>query len=347
MEAYKAQDETAYKRATDQWKYHTDTLLKMADFEHKQYADILDDEKATVSERMNRLNGIATLLGNERLAVQARIGDERAVQQHIDTMAQSQRNFDLQIKKFDESERKSVATQAETKRMNDARIKKIEGELAGGGMGKTDTDRQAEDILRKRAQDRNVPYEDIIKDPEERRTARLEAASQMGESRSPGVAAREQAQADNVVAVLDQADELKTLISRGLTVGIGGKIMRPTESIENMLNLTDDTTRRQVESEIALLKATAGRLLTNRSIVTKGEYDAMDKIIRGMHMGDTIQNSLASIETLQKFIIAKNRSMLKKHGYGDDVTGSDQPPASQAPTPAPTVPEWQSAPVVQ
>jgi hypothetical protein len=76
-----------------------------------------------------------------------------------------------------------------------------------------------------------------------------------------------------------------------------------------------------------------------------GLADAMPK--GGMSMGDTIQNTQASIETLQRFIKAKNQSLLKKYGYGDDVPGQPPPSSPSTPGPTGTTPEWQSAPLAQ
>src|SRR5262249_23498805 len=51
----------------------------------------------------------------------------------------------------------------------------------------TEIDRQATDILQKRAKDRGVSAEELLADPAERESARLEASEKLSAARSSGV----------------------------------------------------------------------------------------------------------------------------------------------------------------
>lgn len=98
MEAYKANDQEAYKRNMDQFKFHVDALDNYAKFELGIYKDILEDERLSSGERMNRLAHQAAILGNEAVQIRAQMGDERAAQQHIDSQRQAHDALDERIR---------------------------------------------------------------------------------------------------------------------------------------------------------------------------------------------------------------------------------------------------------
>jgi hypothetical protein len=106
MEAYNKQDETAYRANVDQWKFHIETLQRMGQIQHDLIRDTLADEKLDSGEKMSRLQAMLSALGNERLAVSAQLGDQRALEQHRDQMAQADRQFTLQMRRLDEMENK-------------------------------------------------------------------------------------------------------------------------------------------------------------------------------------------------------------------------------------------------
>lgn len=135
---------------------------------------------------------------------------------------------------------------------------------------------------------------------------------------------KEEEKIREVSSVLDTADEtMASIQSTAMSVGLGGKAMRPTETLGNLIGASDDTTRHQVESNITILRNTMVRLLNDRSIMTSRDREDAQHMIRGLEMGSTVQNTVSSIQKMQELIARKYEGGLRKYGLlGEGALGS-------------------------
>lgn len=118
--------------------------------------------------------------------------------------------------------------------------------------------------------------------------------------------------------------------------GAAGYVTRTAETVGNLLG-SNETDRREFESLISDLRLRATNLLldrTGRPIST--EHALVDKIIRGLNLGDTTANTLRSLEDLRARL-TKLRGALRNRL---DETGDADPPAADKPAPAPSTDKW-------
>lgn len=124
-------------------------------------------------------------------------------------------------------------------------------------------------------------------------------------------------------------------------VGLGGKVTRPAEVINNIFG-GNETDRKQTERWISELQEIAPRiLLDSKGRPLSSEAGRVETIIAGLRFGDTTANTARAYYEFRK-VLQQIRS-----GLSDRMRVG---PASNAPTaPAPAPPEgdwWKSAPVV-
>lgn len=104
----------------------------------------------------------------------------------------------------------------------------------------------------------------------------------------------------------------------GLT-GLGGKGRRLLEAAGNITGASNDTRAAQFESRLENLKLIVAPVLASSNRTAKDQREKIEKIVRGMHAGDTRQNTVAALEDLDKEI--------------NGTTADEGEPAAQ-PTPA-------------
>jgi hypothetical protein len=136
--------------------------------------------------------------------------------------------------------------------------------------------------------------------------------------------------------VLPQAEDI--LRKHVGAAGAAGYVTRAGESVSNIFG-SNDTDRRQFESDIDELKLHAPQLLLDRATgrPLSSEHELIDHIIRGLNMGDTTANTLRSLEELKKRLGALRQSAAERIG------GSA--PAAK-PAAAPTSTGWDAYPEV-
>jgi hypothetical protein len=136
-------------------------------------------------------------------------------------------------------------------------------------------------------------------------------------------------------------DQLEDILARNNFVsGIGGKITRPLEVLANISGWSDETDRKMFESGIAYLQAMTPRLIQqsdSRGVAGEffGTQQRIDKIIRGLNMGDTAANTVESLRELKELMTELGQTTVKI------LKGTYQPPAefdTSAPTTAPAAP---------
>jgi hypothetical protein len=135
--------------------------------------------------------------------------------------------------------------------------------------------------------------------------------------------------------ILPQAEDI--LRKHVGAAGAAGYVTRAGESVSNIFG-SSDTDRRQFESDIDELKLMAPQLLLDRATgrPLSSEHELIDKIIRGLNMGDTTANTLRSLEEL------KHRLMTLRQSAADRL-GNTSTPASAAP---PVQQGWDAYPEV-
>lgn len=128
--------------------------------------------------------------------------------------------------------------------------------------------------------------------------------------------------------------ELKTLAGKKSSIagvpaavtGVSGHAARISESIGNVLGISDDTTARDFESKNSELQVLLPKLLTKSGYSSKDVRDKVATIARGLKFGDTPQNTVSALDDLDrslvnapsesKFIIGK----VYKDAQGNEAT---------------------------
>jgi len=136
--------------------------------------------------------------------------------------------------------------------------------------------------------------------------------------------------------VLDDAE--KILNNSMLTAGLAGQVGRPLESVFNVLG-AKDTSRRDFESKITLVHSFAKELLGAKDMhFTDKERSNLDKIIRGLQPGDTVQNAKSSFDMIRDIYTSK---LQQNRGEHMASTGRDlsffSPQPTDRPAAAPNV----------
>jgi hypothetical protein len=87
----------------------------------------------------------------------------------------------------------------------------------------------------------------------------------------------------------------------GLT-GLGGRGRRALEAAGNITHTSNDTRAAQFESRLQNLQLKVAPVLASSNRTAKDQREKIEKVVRGMHMGDTTQNTIAALEDLKKEI---------------------------------------------
>lgn len=162
------------------------------------------------------------------------------------------------------------------------------------------------------------------------------ALKRIKESDRPPTAAqmRDQERSGAVNALLNYGDEtMKGLDEMVSGIGAAGHIVRPTETIGNLLGLTDATTAHDFQTRITTLRNMALRLLNDRSILTGRDREDAENMIRGLELGSTVQNVRSSIQNVEGLLVGKYRDSLIRNGY---MKGARELPKDLPPIPAGT-----------
>ena len=133
-------------------------------------------------------------------------------------------------------------------------------------------------------------------------------------------------------------------------VGAPGYVQRGREIVGNLIGGTDSVQYQQVAKDIAQLKIWAGQVLTGRfGRLLASEHADLQRVITGLNLTDTTQNTLKTYEELRNLYVQIQRDMEARRTRTRVAPTPGATAAPEAGTPAPRtprVPSWQDAPLV-
>lgn len=103
--------------------------------------------------------------------------------------------------------------------------------------------------------------------------------------------------------VTDALQSLKTGYQNGdYLTGVGGKTQRVSEVLANLSGWSDKTAANNFAQKLELLKTMAPQILAGTARTSKDERARVDRIIRGLDVGDTSQITVADLQYLQNVV---------------------------------------------
>jgi hypothetical protein len=170
---------------------------------------------------------------------------------------------------------------------------------------------------------------------------------QMVKPPTPNQITKMQAQVDLYSQNEKEIDEALDLLAKPKwEAGLGGRVARVAEHVENVLGFSNDTDRTQFMRTIQYLRLMGGRLLTETSGRPLSlESHASGDVIGGTSLGDTKANVERSLRKVLE-LYAHNRQQIEKQIKGDwkspdDESGTPAPAATPAAKP-PAKNDWWS-----
>lgn len=104
---------------------------------------------------------------------------------------------------------------------------------------------------------------------------------------------------------LTLVDELEAIVEQNKSVtGLGGKARRIGESVAGMFGIDVDTAGHRFESKLSELQLLLPKLLTGSSKSAKDERERVDKVARGLKLGDDPKSTVDALKELKKSIEA-------------------------------------------
>lgn len=147
--------------------------------------------------------------------------------------------------------------------------------------------------------------------------------------------------ASNFETTIDHVEELLT--RHGFLTGLGGKVLRPGESMMNALGGSNSTDWRQFERWVSELKEWAPRILNEtRGRPLASEAGQINSIVAGLSLGDTTANTVRAYRELKPLIAKIKRDLQSREGG----TWSPDKPTPEGPAAAPPKAKWMDAPLV-
>lgn len=117
--------------------------------------------------------------------------------------------------------------------------------------------------------------------------------------------AKGQARADQLAQANKLIDDISASLNKqqtsgGLGVtGVGGMVRRGLETVGNVTGLSQDTTAHRFESQLSDLQLIVAPLLAS-SRTAKDQREKIEKVVRGLKPGDTVQNTRQALSDLKK-----------------------------------------------
>lgn len=337
-------DMDTFKREYDSWKASSDHALKIAGLQNEQMKSVLEDKKLSVDEQLAKVRAYAAANQDEIALQHARTGDlstlwtlvqgrQELADKHTDLMDKiaadyvpkievAQAGRDLAKAKKEGDQAGIEDAQNRINAYNDTQGRKV------GLTGSMESGLLAQKVAEFVQANKREPTAD-------ERTKMAADIKKM--DKPPTVAQQKQDEKiSEVASVLDLADDTINLVKGAkMSVGLSGRVGRPLETLANIMEASDSTTRRDIESNITTLRAQMTRLLNDRSIVTKLDHADAEKMVRGLEPGATVQNVESSIRTMQKLLTQKYAKDLKDAGFmGDAPPAGDKPATAGASPPA-------------
>ena len=287
MQAQQSGNLDQFKIANEQWKTQSELGLTAVKITHDQIREILEDDRLAQSEKEARLHTLATGL---QLANTERFRELEEARKYAEGLERLyQHGLDSQ-RRADDVHQRELDRQA--------------------GMP---ADRRLREDLITEWREANPG-----KEPSGADLAKIDkqAIAAKAEEKPPTLGQQhEDEKIAEVNSVLDRGDEVIAEIQGAMRVGFAGQVMRPAETLSNLLGVSDDTTRHRIESDIVQLRQLMTRLMNDRSIMTARDQDAAATIIRGLESGSTIANTQDSIQRAQDMLRQKYQSGLVRLNF--------------------------------
>jgi hypothetical protein len=160
-----------------------------------------------------------------------------------------------------------------------------------------------------------------------------------------------QGKAQVYTEALDQVAKAREILERAtFEAGKTGKVLGATESVGNLLKLTDDTDRRDFESAISYLRLNAPVLLKHANTTSRaigGDQALVDNIIRGGGWGDTYANVKSSLDNMNQIMMQDLRLTQQeyKQSQGQDMKIPGLTPGQGQPSSEPWAPPSHDKPI--
>lgn len=147
---------------------------------------------------------------------------------------------------------------------------------------------------------------------------------------------------DRIHYMRDTIHKVEDLLKKHKAItGLGGKITRPAEVVGNIFG-NNETDRKQFERYIAELQEWAPRIMNDASgRPLASEAGSISKVIAGLQLGDTIQNTERAYRELLPLLDKMENNLNSRISGGARAKPADSSSVSK---PAPS---WKNAPLVQ
>lgn len=151
-----------------------------------------------------------------------------------------------------------------------------------------------------------------------------------------------QSRIDRVGFMTQTIDKVEALLTKhkGLA-GVGGKVLRPAESIGNIFG-SNETDRREFERLVLELQEWAPRILNDSGgRPLSAEADKIGGIIAGLRAGDTTANTIRAYRDFKKLLTDDIRPSLERRRGGGSAPPASVPKTAPGPSP------WERDPVTK
>jgi hypothetical protein len=375
MNAINQGDMQAYNKQFAAWKENSDLTIKRLNQEHQEFADIDKLRSTDLEEWRTKTQALLAKFGDQRKLALLENGYYPELLQAQDGEFTAGRNLAeaqeaiIQNKALIDSLNGHPAQPGEEVTHKDAK-----GTPMAGGDPRyfkgTDQLGAYTDALKK-INEAKFPYRtgspgvtDKLQEKNAVRTAvkkehpywtpdkvDLEADKRIKSAQASPMTGNER---DKLVAQKDQYDlvlsdilpQVQDILKKHVgAAGVAGYATRAGESVGNIFG-DSDTDRRQFESDIDHLKLVAPNLLLNRATgrPLSAEHEYIDRIIRGLNIGDTTANTLRSLAEVQRRLEMLRTDVQKRINSGSSDTDNSAAPAA---APAESDKSWDAFPEVK
>ncbi len=133
-------------------------------------------------------------------------------------------------------------------------------------------------------------------------------------------------------------DDAKKLIENtAFSVGVGGKLGRPVETLGELMDVTDESTRTRIREKLAAIKMQMPKMMVNASRQpTPLQMEENEKIIGGEQIGSTIQNVVSRLDDMTERLMPNYNVLVRSVG-NSGMSTAGQPGSAAAIQPPPEV----------
>lgn len=352
MNAKRENNEFEYQRSMDAFKLNSDLAIKRFNMQHAAMQDAFGIMERDTQRGNAKLLETATKYGDEQVLALYNAGMFPEIQKLEDSRLKANEgvvNAIANYRRMEEQERHNKAMEGRqsadqefaarwrsehpegtAEQFAEAYDKFKQGQKAPGGGIVTQPRIEAQEIERraKELEAEGLPRKDALD----------KATKESTQRKAPGITAnrREQLQAhveqyDYAIEGIDRLE--KTVKGVKGAFGIGGKIMRPTETFLNVVGGSNSTTYRQVEKEIAELKLRTAKLLKDSPSSGRelsSVQSLVDSLVPGMTAGSSFQSVMQQMAHLKDEFktIQKNAKRRLEEGTGGSREAEPASPAA-------------------